>query len=81
MLMTILVNLEFSSWKRKNELFEYFQSMALRLNNEHPNCLNAIHSDNETDFRNPSFVQFCLEHGVDQQFSASRVPQQNRVVE
>jgi transposase InsO family protein len=43
--------------------------------------LKVIHSDNETEFRNVSFDQFCLEHGVDQQFSASRVPQHNGVVE
>jgi transposase InsO family protein len=52
--------------KSKDEVFEHFQSLALRLNNEHPNCLKAIHSDNETEFRNASFDQFCLEHGVDQ---------------
>jgi transposase InsO family protein len=53
----------------------------LRLNNEHPNCLKAIRSDNGTEFRNSSFDQFFLEHDVDQQFSAPRVSQQNRVVE
>jgi hypothetical protein len=62
-------------------VFEHFQSLALRLNNEHPNCLKAIRSDNGTEFRNVSFDQFRLEHGVDQQFSAPRVPQQNGVVE
>jgi hypothetical protein len=36
----------------KDEVFEHFQSLALRLNNEHPNCLKAIHSDNGTEFRN-----------------------------
>jgi transposase InsO family protein len=51
------------------------------LNNEHPNCLKAIRSDNETEFRNASFDEFCLEHDVEQQFSAARVPQQNGVVE
>jgi hypothetical protein len=55
--------------------------LALRLNNEHPNFLKVIHSDNETEFRNVSFDEFCLEHSIDQQFSAPRVPQQNRVVE
>jgi transposase InsO family protein len=50
----------------KNEVFEYFRSLALRLNNEHPNCLKAIHSDNGTKFRNAFFDQFYLEHGVDQ---------------
>jgi hypothetical protein len=53
----------------------------LRLNNEHPNCLKAIYSDNGTEFRNASFDEFCLEHGIKQQFFAPRVPQQNRVVE
>jgi transposase InsO family protein len=62
-------------------VFEHFRSLALRLNNEHLNCLKAIHSDNEIEFRNASFDQFVLEHGVDQQFFAPREPQQNRVVE
>jgi hypothetical protein len=51
------------------------------LNNEHPNCLKAIHSDNGTEFRNASFDQFYLEYGVDQQFSAPCVAQKNGVVE
>jgi transposase InsO family protein len=67
--------------KSKDEVFEHFWSLNLRLNNEHPNCLKATHRDNRIEFRNVSFNQFCLEHGVDQQFSAPYVPQQNRVVE
>jgi transposase InsO family protein len=67
-------------WESKDEVFEHFWSLALRLNNEHPNCLKAIQSDNGAELRNASFDQFCLEHGVDQQFSAPRVPQQNGVV-
>jgi hypothetical protein len=50
----------------KDEVFEHFRSLALRLNNEYPNCLKAIHSNNETEFRNVSFDEFCLEHGIDQ---------------
>jgi hypothetical protein len=49
----------------KDEVFEHFRRLALRLNNEHPNCLKVIRSDNETEFKNVSFDQFCLEHGVD----------------
>jgi transposase InsO family protein len=56
-------------------VFEHIWSLALRLNNEHPNYLKTIRSDNETEFRNVSFDQFCLEHVVGQQFSAPRVPQ------
>jgi transposase InsO family protein len=51
--------------KSKDEVFEHFQSLALRLNHDHPNYLKAIHSDNETEFRNAYFNQFCLEHDVD----------------
>jgi transposase InsO family protein len=65
----------------KDEVFEHFWSLALRLINEYPNYLKAIHSDNGTEFRNAYFNQFCLENGMDQQFSAPRVPQQNGVVE
>jgi hypothetical protein len=32
----------------KDEVFEHFQSLALRLNNEHPNYLKVIHNDNGT---------------------------------
>jgi transposase InsO family protein len=65
----------------KDELFEHFWSLTLRLNNEHPNCLKAIRSDNGTEFKNASFDEFCFEHGIDQRFSTPRVPQQNGVVE
>jgi hypothetical protein len=59
----------------KDEVFEHFWSLALRLYIEHFNCLKAIRSDNGTKFRNASFDQFCLEHGADQQFSTPCVPQ------
>jgi transposase InsO family protein len=65
----------------KDQVFEHFWLLALRLNNEHPNCLKAIRGDNGTEFRNASFDEFCLENGIDQQFSTLRVPQQNGVVE
>jgi hypothetical protein len=65
----------------KDEVFEHFWSLTLRLNNEHPNYLKAIHSDNGTELRNATFDEFCLKHGIDQQFSAPRVAQQNGVME
>jgi transposase InsO family protein len=67
--------------ENKDEVFEHYRSLALSLNNEHPNNLKAIRSDDGTKFRNASFDQFYLEHSVDQQFSAPRVSQHNRVVE
>jgi transposase InsO family protein len=65
----------------KDQVFEHFRLFVLRLNNEHPNCLKAIRSDNEIEFRNASFDEFCLEHDIEYQFSTPRVSQQNGVVE
>jgi transposase InsO family protein len=66
----IVDDYSYYSWvfflKSEDEIFEHFRSLALRLNNEHPNCLKVIHSDNGTEVRNASFDQFYLEHGVDQ---------------
>jgi transposase InsO family protein len=59
----------------KDQVFEHFWLLALRLNNEHPNCLKAIRSDKVTEFRNVSFDEFYLEHRIDQQFSSPHVPQ------
>jgi hypothetical protein len=42
----------------KNEVFEHFQSLSLRMTNNHPNFLKAIHCDNGTEFRNASFDEF-----------------------
>jgi transposase InsO family protein len=59
----------------KDEVFEHFWSLTLMLNNEHPNYFNVIYSDNGIEFRNASFNQFYLEHGINHQFSTPRVPQ------
>jgi transposase InsO family protein len=65
----------------KDQVFKQFRLLALRLNNEHSNCLKVIRSDNETEFKNAYFNEFCLEHGIDQQFSVPCVLQQNGVKE
>jgi hypothetical protein len=46
--------------KSNDELFEHFQSLASRLNDDHPNCLKAIRSGNGTEFRNAFSISFAL---------------------
>jgi hypothetical protein len=57
--LIIVDNYSRYSWgfflESKDELFENFQSLSLRLKNEHSNCLKAIRSDNGIEFRNASF--------------------------
>ena len=45
----------------KDEVFQHFWSLALRLFKELPGALRAIRSDNGTKFRNSSFRDFCHE--------------------
>jgi transposase InsO family protein len=82
--LVIVDNYSRYSWvfflERKDQVFEHFHLWTLRLNIEHPNCLKVIRSDNVTEFRNTFFDEFCLKHGIDQQFSTLHVPQQNGVV-
>jgi hypothetical protein len=62
--LVIIVDYSRYSWvfflESKDEVFEHFQSLALRLNNEHPNYSKAIHSDNGTEFRNALSISFTL---------------------
>jgi hypothetical protein len=48
----------------KDQVFEHFRFLALRLNNEHLNCLKATHSDNGTEFRNAFLMSFALSMGL-----------------
>ena len=40
-----------------------------------------IRSDNSGEFSNESFIQFCDFYGLEHNFSTSRTPQQNGIVE
>nr|AAU10766.1 putative polyprotein [Oryza sativa Japonica Group] len=65
----------------KDEAFQHFRGLFLRLELEFPSSLKRIQSDNGGEFKNASFEQFCNERGLEHEFSSPRVPQQNGVVE
>ena len=65
----------------KDEAFQHFRGLFLRLELEFPGSLKRIRSDNGGEFKNASFEQFCNERGLEHEFSSPRVPQQNGVVE
>ncbi|KAL8092716.1 hypothetical protein AgCh_034831 [Apium graveolens] len=48
---------------------------------EDQNCLKRLRSDNGTEFRNATLSEFCKNKSIVQEFSTSRTPQQNGVVE
>ncbi|KAL8118557.1 hypothetical protein AgCh_016180 [Apium graveolens] len=54
----------------------------IRQVNNHPDFkVRRIRSDNGTEFKNSVMRVFCEENGIMQEFSATRTPQQNGVVE
>ena len=42
--------------------------------------VRAIRSDNGTEFKNKTLIQFCSEKGITRQYSAPRTPQKNGIV-
>nr|ABF96861.1 retrotransposon protein, putative, Ty1-copia subclass [Oryza sativa Japonica Group] len=65
----------------KDEAFQHFRGLFLRLELEFPGSLKRIRSDNGGEFKNASFEQFCNERGLEHEFSSPHVPQQKGVVE
>nr|ABA98187.1 retrotransposon protein, putative, Ty1-copia subclass [Oryza sativa Japonica Group] len=65
----------------KDEAFQHFRGLYLRLDLELLGSLKRIRSDNGGEFKNACFEQFCNEKGLEHEFVSPCVPQQNGVVE
>ena len=65
--------------KTKNEGFDAFQKLVIQ--NEKGLNIVSIRSDHGGEFQNDYFENFYEENGIHHNFSASRTPQQNGVVE
>ncbi|GKV15616.1 hypothetical protein SLEP1_g26391 [Rubroshorea leprosula] len=65
----------------KNDALHAFKCLYKKLQNEKSLTIVSIRSDHGGEFENNDFEDFCIEHGIDHNFSAPRTPQQNGVVE
>jgi len=65
----------------KDETFKKFVAFLKKVKKRVGHSLVCLRSDHGTEFENSLFIDFCNEHGVEHNFSASRTPQQNEVVE
>ncbi|WVZ70280.1 hypothetical protein U9M48_018957 [Paspalum notatum var. saurae] len=65
----------------KDEAFGFVRDLVLRLRNESHKAMRAIRSDNGGEFRNSNFENFCVDLGLEHQFSSPYTPPQNGVVE
>ena len=66
---------------RKRDVFHAFKKLAKIIQNKKNLKIASIRSDHGGEFKNKNFESFCDEHGIKHNFSASRTPQQNGVVQ
>jgi hypothetical protein len=59
----------------KNETFGIVRDLIVRLKNKrHGNAIQAIRSDNGSEFKNSRFDVFCRDLGIEHQYSTPYVP-------
>jgi transposase InsO family protein len=67
--------------KNKSEAFEHFKIYKEMVETETDLKIKCLRSDNGGEFTSKKFMDFCGEHGIKRQFSATKTPHQNGVVE
>ena len=65
----------------KDETYEVLTKLLRLLQTQKEDEIQSIRSDNGTEFKNNGVAQYCDDHGIDHNFSAAGVPQQNGIVE
>ncbi len=66
--------------KHKDEAFKKFKSFKA-VENKSYHKINFLRYDRGGEFTSNEFFDFCEEHGIRREFSTTRTPQQNGVVE
>ena len=67
--------------KHKDEAFEKFKSFKALVENKLDHKIKCLRSDRGGEFTSNEFFDFFEEHGIRREFSTTRTPQQNGVVE
>jgi hypothetical protein len=84
--LVVVDNYSRSAWvfflEDKGETFGFVRDLVFRLRNErHEDAIRATRGDNGSEFRKFRFETFCLDLGLEHQFSSPYTPPQNGVVE
>eukprot|EP00253_Pinus_taeda_P004698 PITA_04698 len=67
--------------KHKDEAFENFQAFKALVETESDRKIKCLRSDRGGEFILDELFDFCEQHGIEREFSTTRTPQQNGVVE
>ncbi|GJW52636.1 ribonuclease H-like domain-containing protein [Tanacetum coccineum] len=65
----------------KDETSGILQNFIRQIENQLNHRVKIIRSDNGTEFKNRTIIEFCGNKGIKQEYSNARTPQQNRVAE
>ncbi|KAG9453440.1 hypothetical protein H6P81_006344 [Aristolochia fimbriata] len=65
----------------KFDTFTEFKKLCLQLMNDNDSKIKRIRSDHGREFKNKQFFDFCASEGIAHEFSATKTPQQNGIVE
>lgn len=67
--------------KHKHEALSHFKHFRNAVENMTGRRIKCLRSDRGGEFTSDEFYDYCSKHGIKRQFSVSRTPQQNGVVE
>ena len=67
--------------KNKSDTFDNFKTFVKRIQNFEGLKVKNIRSDHGVEFENEAFEHFCKKKGIFHNFSFSRTPQRDGVVE
>ncbi|GJT37935.1 retrovirus-related pol polyprotein from transposon TNT 1-94 [Tanacetum coccineum] len=67
--------------KKKSQAPETIMSFIKRVENQNDIKVKQLRTDNGTEFKNSTLVNFCDEKGISQNFSSPYTPEQNGVAE
>lgn len=67
--------------KEKSKALEKFKAFKALVENELGLKIKCLNSNNGGEFTSNAFISFCEKNGIKRQFSATRISQQNGVIE
>lgn len=67
--------------KHKSEVFNVFRQWKAEVENQTGRKLKCIKSDNGTEYKENTFLEYCKNEGVARHFTVKKTPQQNGVAE
>ena len=65
--------------KHKSEVFNVFKQWKAKVENQTGRKLKCIICDNETEYKENTFLEFCKNEGIARHFTVKKTPQHNGV--